>query len=753
MSLRPTFKSVSPRGRAADQDYGAGTHSGRVATSLGWPSIKKHTSGNTAMARFRTRKSQSRSTTSSAFVRSIRSFRRRFPRLLNLGFGKRSRAASVDLEARPASRRRRRRSLQSLRPTSLGCEQLEVRSMLSISAGTLDPTLNTVGYSAADSGYNDQGLAVAYNPITHDTIVAGQSNNQFGLAAYMPDGQLDASFGTGGVVVFQPTGSNFSAIDAVAIDSSGNIVVGGWGTFISGGQNFVVARFDSTGHIDNTFGTGGFVSTDIGGGSDQINAITFDHSAPLTANANIVVAGQTIGATEHAAFARYTSSGVLDPTFGVGATGVITTTGTGANTDEANGIAIDGSGNIFAVGQKTPTSSHGAAVFALGADGASIVRTTPSVGTASNFTALTAAPGGGYFAAGTADGKFVTAKLTAAGALDTSFNGTGSVETAFNSSTGSQANAIAVQSDGKIVVAGNEVDATTSLAYVALARYNADGTLDSAFNTSGTQITDISLGTAATTAAGLLLEPDGKIEVAGTTGFPTTMASVLNDFFLARYVANNTPTGSGSATFDPIVQNETNSAGNSVASLVSQLAMADTDGNPLGIAITNVDDSNGTWQFSTDGGANWSAISNTVSDSGNALLLAQTTSSYTNLIRFVPNAGYYTATSPSSSITIRAWDQTQGTSGSYYSSVNSNASANLNSFSDSTPFSASIWVQQAPSVAYVNSTWSGSSQNQTVTDSEGKRTLLRHRRLRDRCRCPGLCRNGWHRRRRWRNYR
>ena len=71
------------------------------------------------------------------------------------------------------------------------------------------------------------------------------------------------------------------------------------------------------------------------------------------------------------------------------------------------------------------------------------------------------------------------------------------------------------------------------------------------------------------------------------------------------------------------MQNETNSPGNSVASLVSQLGLADADGDPLGVAITSVDDNHGTWQFSTDGGANWSAITNTVSDSGSTLLLAQ----------------------------------------------------------------------------------------------------------------------------------
>ena len=208
----------------------------------------------------------------------------------------------MDLEAKPAVAGADVAAFSRCVPPRSAASNLKCARCSAFSAGTLDPTLNTVGYSTADSGHDDQGFAAAYNPITHDTIVVGQSNQQFGLAAYMANGQLDPTFGSGGVLTIIPTDATSnpagtSAIDAVAIDSSGKIVVGGWGTFGTGGQNFVVARFDAQGHIDTSFGTSGFVSTDISGRVDQINALTFDSTG------KILVAGQTVsGSAVHAAF-------------------------------------------------------------------------------------------------------------------------------------------------------------------------------------------------------------------------------------------------------------------------------------------------------------------------------------------------------------------------------------------------------------------------------------------------------------------
>ena len=191
--------------------------------------------------------------------------------------------------------------------------------MLSISAGNLDTSLNAVGFVTTDnSGNDDQGFATAYDSVSHDTIVAGQSGNAIALAAYKSDGTLDTGFGGGSGIVTLSLGTGTSAANAVAVDASGNIVVAGFatGSHVTG-EDFAVARFTSSGALDSTFGGAnhGFVLTDIAGAdkADIANAITID------ASGNIIVAGQTgTGTSEHVAVVRYNNAGTLDATFGSG---------------------------------------------------------------------------------------------------------------------------------------------------------------------------------------------------------------------------------------------------------------------------------------------------------------------------------------------------------------------------------------------------------------------------------------------------
>ena len=101
-----------------------------------------------------------------------------------------------------------------------------------------------------------------------------------------------------------------------------------------------------------------------------------------------------------------------------------------------------------------------------------------------------------------------------AGSLDLNFNGTGKVLTELSGlGLVDEALAVAVQPDGKIVVAGRSSVDGIRFTLVALARYNADGTLDSGFGTLGRQFT--SFGEGGAEARALALQADGKIVVAG----------------------------------------------------------------------------------------------------------------------------------------------------------------------------------------------------------------------------------------------
>lgn len=121
-----------------------------------------------------------------------------------------------------------------------------------------------------------------------------------------------------------------------------------------------------------------------------------------------------------------------------------------------------------------------------------------------------------------------------AGDLDTSFGGTGKVTTPFGREE-DVATWVALQPDGKIVCSGYSSSALNTLAFVA--RYNADGSLDTTFGTGGKVTQDFSVGFALATS--VALQDDGKIVTAGYVRAAAPAASGF-DFFLLRYNANGT---------------------------------------------------------------------------------------------------------------------------------------------------------------------------------------------------------------------
>ena len=235
----------------------------------------------------------------------------------------------------------------------------------------------------------------------------------------------------------------------------------------------------------------------------------------------------------------------------------------------------------------------------LDSTGAQVTRTSLNgLGANGDLTSVVAS-GSEYLVAGTADNNFVLAKALSTGALDSSFGTSGKVETAF-SGNGAQATGLAVQSNGKIVVTGYEQEGSGH-DFVALARYSSGGVLDSAFGTAGT--TTLNLGDASkdSVGSGVLIQQDGKIEVAGYT----SVGATPDNFFLARFVANNAPVAANSsAAFTTIDEGQTNNPGDSVATLISRLGgISDADGDSTALAITAADNTNGTWAYSTDNGA------------------------------------------------------------------------------------------------------------------------------------------------------
>jgi uncharacterized delta-60 repeat protein len=208
--------------------------------------------------------------------------------------------------------------------------------------------------------------------------------------------------------------------------------------------------------LDATFGNGGRVSTPVGGGQGEAVVLQ-------PGGGGIVTAGwRTVGAGTDFALTKHDASGRLDA--GFGDNGIATTDLGGAGDQAYDAAALPG-GGIVAVGRT---------------DAAGIVKLDFGMAR--------------WTADGRPDGAVV--KTDILGGAD-------------------QANAVAVQPDGKIVVAGfairNGIDSD-----FALVRYLPGGTPDPDFGDHGIVTTD--LGTRSDDARGLVIEPDGKIVVAGTAG-------------------------------------------------------------------------------------------------------------------------------------------------------------------------------------------------------------------------------------------
>jgi uncharacterized delta-60 repeat protein len=209
--------------------------------------------------------------------------------------------------------------------------------------GALDPTFGTNGIVTTGLGGNDdKAFDAAMFPDGGFVAVgqadpAGLANTDFGLVRYTADGQLDPTFGTGGKLVSDLSGHD-DAAKAVAIQPDGKIIAAGLAQPGSGNSDFALARYNTDGTLDTTFGGDGIVTTDMGTFSDGITDIA------LQPDGKIVAVGVT---DQDAALARYLPNGTLDATFGTGGTVV-----GGINTNQVNGVAITPGGTILVAGMR-----------------------------------------------------------------------------------------------------------------------------------------------------------------------------------------------------------------------------------------------------------------------------------------------------------------------------------------------------------------------------------------------------------------
>jgi uncharacterized delta-60 repeat protein len=318
------------------------------------------------------------------------------------------------------------------------------------------------------------------------------------------------------------------AAAALAIQADGRIVAAGGASVTAFDGAFALVRFDPDGTRDATFGEAGVVITNLSPGDDGAADIA------IQADQRIVVAGTANG---RFAVARYGPDGVPDPSFG-GDGSVRTDVADGY--DNAAGVAIDAGGNIVVAG------SGGDGSFAVvryepdgdpdptfgGGDG--VVSTDLTEGyDSANAVAIDAE--GNLVVAGEAGfcceytGRFGIVRYEPDGDPDPTFGGDGTVITNLTP-TDDAAGDVAIQPNGGIVVAGTEgFDGLRSR--FALARYTDIGLLDATFGGDGRIATSFSVGSDA--ARAIAIGPDGAIVAAG--GSYPDPNGLNGRFALARY--------------------------------------------------------------------------------------------------------------------------------------------------------------------------------------------------------------------------
>jgi TonB family protein len=391
----------------------------------------------------------------------------------------------------------------------------------------------------------------------------------FALARYSVDGSLDASFGEGGKAVADFAG-NDDHVRAIALQPDGKILLVGETAWDNCDSDFALARFNSDGTPDTTFGQGGKVVTDFFGGRDRAIVVA------LQGDGRIVVTGDAVNDHVNLALARYNRDGSLDKTFGKNGQ-VATPSDSYAFTSSIslrpNGkisVAI-GSTNCYPDGRSansiiwdtsfTLTRYHADgrldAAFANNGTTVTVWREPAEVA-----SAMTIQPDGKSILAGATNiegrrGYFALHRFNEDGRFDDSFGHEGKVATLFDYSTEPQA--IGTFPDGSFIVVGSVGGASTSGSKaVSLARYTKNGKLDLSFGKEGKVITPCG-GTGECEASAIALQPDGKIIVGGysETGdledfLPLRYDGDRADFLLLRYDKDGTldpAFGSGGRVF------------------------------------------------------------------------------------------------------------------------------------------------------------------------------------------------------------
>ncbi|MCP3952001.1 MAG: BspA family leucine-rich repeat surface protein, partial [Desulfobacterales bacterium] len=358
------------------------------------------------------------------------------------------------------------------------------------------------------------------------------SDYDFAVTRYNTDGSLDSSFGTGGTVVTAVTAGDDYLL-GLALQADGKILATGYDH--NGSEyEYIVVRYDTDGNLDTDFDGDGIVITDpSASGGGRARAITVQDDG------QIVVIGNSAGGQNDFTVIRYNANGSLDTGFGGGDGIAATDLFSAGNHDYAMSVAIQADGKILLGGARLGGASSYDFVLArydtdgtldTGFGGGNGYVMTEVGGDDQSYSTVVQADGK-IVLIGWTDNDIALVRYNSDGTLDTDYGTGGKVISDLSGNT-DKGYAAALQTDGKIVVAGysnNGVDND-----FMLARYDTDGNLDTSFG-GGDGFTTTAIGSGDDIAWSLALQADGKIVLAGQSHNDTDY-----DFAYARYNSDGT---------------------------------------------------------------------------------------------------------------------------------------------------------------------------------------------------------------------
>ncbi|GKS68322.1 hypothetical protein W03_03260 [Nitrosomonas sp. PY1] len=375
------------------------------------------------------------------------------------------------------------------------------------------------GIVTTDVLFSETGEDVVVQP-DGKILVVGTSGSPTAMIVtrYNSDGSLDTSFGGGDGIYSLPAAVQQEG-NALTLQTDGKILLAGYSYPASQGD-FLLVRLNADGSPDASFGGGdGIVTTDISSDDTATTVV-------VQGDGKILVGGYTNGAGVDFMVARYQADGSLDTSFG--SNGIVTTSFGGSASDTINHMIVQPDGKIVVAGgggnydlMIVRYNSDGSLDTSFGTGGQ--VATNVNILNVESFTGLVIQSDGKLVACGYSGNEMVLARYNTDGSPDTSLGGTGIVVTTLGPGAGSGCG-LALQSDGKMVAVG--YTDTGSNNDVAVVRYNSDGTLDTSFG-GGDGVVTTAIGSGEDEGLAVAIQSDGKIVVSGKSWNGTDYDIVL----------------------------------------------------------------------------------------------------------------------------------------------------------------------------------------------------------------------------------